>query len=353
VHREFTEKGILLPRNVDLTISYMGFNWLDPVVGQGDTPAQRLRNRKLRQALSIAIDWDEFNRIFPKAAGEVAHGPLPGGLFGSRHGSLQGVNPVTHQVRDGLIVRRSLVDARRLMVEAGYPDGRDARTGKPLVLNYDYGAAPTPEAKASLDWTSKQFAKLGIQLEIRATDYNQFQDKVRRGRHQIFSWGWLADFPDAENFLFLLYGPGAKSEHDGENASNYKNPEYDRLYGRLRFMDDGPQKQAVIDQMVRVLQEDAPWSWGYFSYSSGAYHRWVHNGKPSIMVRDLAQYYRLGIADRSAAQQAWNRPVYWPLALLAFGLLAMGYVAVRALHRREREVAFPPSAPLPSASKES
>ena len=75
------------------------------------------------------------------------------------------------------------------------------------MLNYDYQRAPTPELKAELDWMVRQFAKIDIQLEIRATDYNQFQDKVHKGTHQIFWWGWLADYPDAENFLFLLYGP--------------------------------------------------------------------------------------------------------------------------------------------------
>ncbi len=340
VRDEFTRKGILLPRTVDLSSSYMGFNWLDPVVGKGDTPEQQLRNRKLRQALSIAIDWDEFNRIFPKAAGEVAQGPLPGGVFGSRHGTREGMNPVTHRWVDGRAQRRSIDDARRLLAEAGYPDGRDARSGKPLVLNYDYGRPATPEVRANLDWMSKQFAKLGIQLEIRATDYNQFQDKVRRGKHQIFTWGWLADYPDAENFLFLLYGPGAKSVHDGENAANYQNPEYDRLYSRLRFMSDGPEKQAVIDRMVAILQEDAPWSWGYFPYASGAYHRWVHNGKPSIMVRDQAQYYRLDTADRAASLADWNRPVYWPLAVIVLGLLGMGALAVKVFRARERQTAL-------------
>jgi len=341
VRQEFTSTGLRLPRTVDLSSSYLGFNWLDPVVGQGDTPEQRVKNRKLRQALSIAIDWDEFNRIFPKAAGEVAHGPLPGGVFGSRHGTQAGMNPTTHRWVDGSPVRRTLKEAKQLLREAGYPDGRDARSGKPLVLNYDYGRPATPEAKSSLDWMSKQFAKLGIQLEIRATDYNQFQDKVRRGKHQIFTWGWLADYPDAENFLFLLYGPGAKSVHDGENAANYQNPEYDKLYAQLRFMDDGPAKQAVIDQMVRILQEDSPWSWGYFPYASGAYHRWVGNGKPSIMVRDQGQYYRLDTADRVRSLLEWNQPRYLPVVLLALLVLVMGWWAVRMFRAREQQTALP------------
>lgn len=341
VRKEFDAKGILLPRNVDLSSNYMGFNYLDPVVGQGSTPDQRIKNRKLRQALSIALDWDEFNRIFPKAAGEVAQGPLPGGVFGSRHGTREGMNPVTHQWVNGMAVRRSIDDAKQLLREAGYPNGRDAKTGKPLVLYYDYGRPASPESKPILDWNSKQFAKLGIQLEIRATDYNQFQDKVRRGKHQLFTWGWLADYPDAENFLFLLYGPGAKSVHDGENAANYQNPDYDKLYSQLRFMDDGPTKQAVIDKMVRILQEDAPWSWGYFPYASGAYQRWVLNGKPSIMVRDQAQYYRLDTADRVRSLKAWNAPNYWPLLALAALLVGMAVWAVRVFRVRERETALP------------
>ncbi|HEX6361598.1 MAG TPA: ABC transporter substrate-binding protein, partial [Albitalea sp.] len=88
VHRDYTEKGLKLPRTVDISNWYVGFNWLDPVVGKGDTPERQLRNRKLRQALSIAIDWEEYARVFPKKAGEAAMGPIPGGLFGSRHGTL-------------------------------------------------------------------------------------------------------------------------------------------------------------------------------------------------------------------------------------------------------------------------
>ncbi len=79
------------------------------------------------------------------------------------------------------------------------------------MLNFDYQRALTPELKAVLDWMVKQFAKIGVQLELRATDYNRFQDKVDKGSLQIFWWGWFADYPDAENFLFLLYGPNSKA----------------------------------------------------------------------------------------------------------------------------------------------
>jgi ABC-type transport system substrate-binding protein len=348
VAQEYTEHGLQLSRFVDPTMYYLGFNMLDPVVGRGDTPTEQARHRKLRQALSIAIDWEERGRVFPKDAGDVAMAPLPPGLFGSRHGTPDGVNPVTHVWRaeggdgnggGGHAERRPLDDAKRLLAEAGYPDGRETASGRPLVLNYDYYGAPTPETRASLDWMVKQFAKLGVQLEIRATDNNQFQDKVRRGKHQIYWSGWLADYPDAENFLFLLYGPNAKSSSDGENVSNYQSPAFDTLFQQLKNLDDGARKQAVIDQMVKLLQDDAPWAWGYFPYSGGAYQAWVHNAKPSIMVRDSARHLRLDTALRAERVAAWNKPQWWPFVWMLVGLFILLLLAWRSWQRREQATA--------------
>ena len=340
VRREYTERGFQLPKFPDVTSWYLGFNMLDPVLGQGDTPERQARNRKLRQAISMAIDWEEYSRIFPKSAGETAMGPLPDGVFGSRHSDPGSFNPVTHRLdTEGgkeRVVRRPISDAKRLMVEAGYPDGRDAASGRPLVLNYDYYSQPTPEVKSQLDWMVKQFAKVDIQLEIRATDNNQFQEKVRQGKHQIFWSGWLADYPDAENFLFLLYGPNAKSTSDGENTANYINPEYDRLYAQLKLLDDGPEKQAVIDRMTAIVQQDAPWSFGYFPYSSGAFQPWVHNAKPAVMIRDMGRYYRIDTADRVRRQAEWNQPVWWPVALLVGAGTVVVWLALRSFRRRDR-----------------
>jgi ABC-type transport system substrate-binding protein len=348
VQRFFDSRGFKFPQTTDINNWYLGFNWLDPVVGKGDTPEQQQRNRKLRHALSIAIDWEEgYGQIFRNKGGVAAHGPVPPGVFGSREGQPGEYNPVTHKLVDGKVVRRSLDEARQLLAEAGYPNGRDAKSGRPLVLNYDYQRTATPEIKSELDWMVKQFAKLGVQLEIRATDFNQFQDKVLKGKHQIFWWGWLADYPDAENFLFLLYGPNSKSLHQGENAANYANPEYDKLYQRLQTLEDGPEKQQVVDRMVAIVREDAPWAWGYWPYVAMAFQPWVHNGKPSIVIRDLAKYYRVDPAQRVELQKAWNRPTWWPIGVLIAVLAALVWLARRGYQRRQLATAL---ALLPSAT---
>jgi ABC-type transport system substrate-binding protein len=340
VRREYTAKGFRLERGSDVNSWYLGFNLLDPTIGEGDvgqlSAEQRLKNRKLRQALSIAIDWEEYSRIFPEDAGDTAMGPVPPGIFGSREGTERGLNPVTHVWKDGRAVRRPIADAKKLMAEAGYPNGRDAKTGRPLVLNYDYYAAPTPANKPKLDWMVRQFAKLGVQLEVRATDNNQFQDKVRKGKYQIFWLGWLADYPDPENFLFLLYGPTGKTKHDGENTANYASAEYDRLFTQMKTLANGPERQALIDQMVAVAQQDAPWAMGYFPYVSAAHQRWVKNYKPAILIRDHGRYLRLDVADRRAAQAEWNRPVWWPLFAIGAGVLALVLLARAQFRRRER-----------------
>ena len=340
VKRRFEQRGMRFPVSIEPQNWYLGFNWLDPVVGKGDTPEQQAKNRKLRHALSIAIDWEEgYGRVFTQKAGEAAHGPIPAGLFGSRHGTPEGMNPVTHRLVDGKFVRRSIDEAKTLLAEAGYPDGRNAATGKPLVLNYDYQRVPTPEYRAEIDWMVKQFAKLNVQLDVRATDFNQWQEKMLKGKQQIFWAGWFADYPDSENFLFLLYGPNAKAKTEGENSANYESPEFDKRYKQLALLEDGPAKQKLIDEMVNVLRSDAPWAWGYFPYSAAAYQQWQRNGKYGLFTNDRALYYRIDAPLRTRLQAEWNQPHAWPLWLLAVAVLALAWIARRGFMARERMTA--------------
>jgi ABC-type transport system substrate-binding protein len=336
VRARYEERGFIFNKYSDVTNWIVGFNMLDPQVGMGETPEQREANRKLRQAVSIAIDWEEYAKVFPKKGGQTAMSPLPPGIPGSREGTAEGLNPNTHRWVDGKPVRRPIEDAKKLLAEAGYPGGRDAKTGKPLVINYDVYYPATPERKPEMDWMVRQFAKIDIQLDLRATDNNQFQDKIRKNKHQFFWLGWLADYPDAENFLFLLYGPNAKSVSDGENTANYQNPEYDKLFAQLKSLEDGPEKQAVIDRMVKIVQEDAPWSMGFYPWSSVAAQKWVKNSNPALLIRDHGRYLRLDIKEREASLAAWNKPMCWPIVALLVALAAVIMGVRRHFQRRER-----------------
>ena len=331
----YADHGIQIHTTTEAQLFYLGFNWMDPVVGRGDTPEQQERNRKLRQALSIAFDWEQFIAIFLNEQGAPAHGPIPPGILGYEP-LPAGMNKQVYELKDGRPQRRSLDEARRLLAEAGYPGGRESKTGRPLILHFD--SAGGMGSSPMLDWMRRQLGALNIQLEVRATDYNRFQDKMRNGTAQMFMWGWVADYPDAENFLFLLYGPNAKAKGGGENASNYQNDEFDRLFEEMRFLEDGPRKSAVVRRMVEIVQQDAPWMFGYYPASGGAYQAWVGNAKPSQMVRNTLQYYRLDPALRAKSVERWNRPIWWPLALVVAAGLGVACVAWRQVRRRELEV---------------
>ena len=326
------DKDIHLITSVAASIWYVGFNMLDPVVGGlGED------RRKLRQAISIAFDYDEFISIFLNGRGIPAQGPIPPGLFGYVDG-VAGLNPYVYEARDGKIVRHPIEVAKRLLAEAGYPNGRNARTGAPLVLYFDT-MARGPDDKSRLDWMKKQLDKLNVQLVVRGTDYNRFQDKMRKGNAQLFEWGWNADYPDPENFFFLLYGPNKKVATGGENAANYDNPEFNRLFERMKDMDNGPARQQVINAMLEIVRRDAPWIFAYYPKSFGLRHDWVHNVKPNLMANNTLKYRRIDPDLRAARRVEWNRPVLWPIALLAGGLAAAIAPAVIAWRRRERTTA--------------
>jgi len=330
VSDEMREKGIRLLTSIATSTYYLGFNMLDPVVG-----GLSERARKLRRAISIAVDFEEEIAIFRNGRGIPAQGPLPPGIFGYVDGEA-GINPYVYNWAKGAPRRKSVDEARQLLVEAGYPNGLEAKSGKPLVIHFETPATG-PESKAKLDWMRKQFAAINVQLVIRATDYNRFQEKMRKGDAQLFEWGWNADYPDPENFLFLLYGPNKKVGADGENASNYDNPEFNRLFERMKNMDNTPERLAIIKQMVHIAQRDAPWAWGLHPKDFALAHNWVSNRKPNQMANNTLKYIRIDPAKRAKERAAWNRPVVWPVVLIGAVLVVSALPAVSAYRRREHQ----------------
>ncbi|MEE9493071.1 MAG: ABC transporter substrate-binding protein [Gammaproteobacteria bacterium] len=326
---EMQERGIRLSTAVQTSIFYTGFNMLDPVVGGMSEKA-----RLLRQAIAIAVDYEEYIAIFANGRGIAAQSPLPPGIFGHGKGR-DAINEYVYEWVNNQPIRKSIEVARELLAKAGYPDGRDRDNGKPLVLNLDTTASG-PDDKARLDWIRKQFAKLDIQLVIRSTDYNRFQDKMTRGTAQIFQWGWNADYPDPENFLFLLYGKNSKVEHNGENAANYLNEEFDRLFEKMKNMDNGPARQQVIDQMVEMLRHDSPWLFGFHPKQFSLFHDWVFNTKPNLMANNTLKYRRIDPELRASKRDAWNSPVLWPLSLV-FLLIVLSILPAYLGYKRHEQ----------------
>jgi oligopeptide transport system substrate-binding protein len=325
------KKGLYLQTSVGPSIFYFGFNMLDNTVGGYSEQA-----KKLRQAIAIAFDTEEFITIFLNGRGIAAQGPIPPGIFGYIHGS-KGIDPYIYQWQENKPHRKSLAVARQLLAEAGYPNGRNAKTGVPLVLNFDTAASTTPDDKARFDWLRKQFAKLNIQLNIRATQYNRFQELMRHGDAQIFFWGWVADYPDPENFLFLFYGPNGKVKSDGENAANYQNLLFDRLFEQMEKMPNNPQRLIIIEKMVNMLQQDAPAIWGFYPKGFTLNQQWMQPSKPNAIANNSLKYQRLNPLLRAQLQKVWDQPKRLPLLIIAviviLLLLILGGLSYRLQHK--------------------
>ncbi|MBP6711358.1 MAG: ABC transporter substrate-binding protein [Propionivibrio sp.] len=337
---DMQKRGIRLLTSVRPSIFYMGFNMLDATVGAVNAE----RARKLRQAVSIAVDQEEFISIFMNGRGIAAMSPVPPGIFGHDEGQA-GINPVVYDWEGneakGQARRKPIEAAKKLLADAGWPNGRDARTNEPLVLYLDTTSGMGD--KATMDWLTRQFAKIDIQLVVRQTDGNRFQEKLRKGAVQIFFFGWNADYPDPENFFFLLSGSEGKVANGGENAANYANPEFDRLFAEMKNMEsDGPngvRRAAIIARMNRIVQDDAPWIFGFHPKSYTLAHAWVKSRKPMGVGNNALKYQRIDVVEREERRQEWNAPVLWPLALMAMVLAAAIIPAVAAYRRRERVTA--------------
>lgn len=324
------DKQIQLQTSVASSVFYLGFNMLDPLIGGGSDSA-----RKLRQAIAIAVDYEEFIAIFANGRGVAAQGVLPPGIFGYQDGEA-GINPVVYQWQNGKPQRKAIEKAKQLLADAGYPNGIDPKTGQALLLYFDTTATGADD-RSLMNWYRKQFEKLGIQLVIRGTDYNRFQEKMRTGAAQLFVWGWNADYPDPENFFFLLYGPNSKVKQGGENAGNYSNPEFDRLFEQMRNMSNGPERQIIIDRMQSILRQDVPWLFGYYPKDFALLHSWYKNLKPARMISNRLKYSRIDTELRAKKREEWNRAEFWPLLLGILGLSTVIYPATKAYRRRQQE----------------
>jgi ABC-type oligopeptide transport system substrate-binding subunit len=154
------------------------------------------------------------------------------------------------------------------------------------------------------------------------------------GNAQIYTWGWNADYPDPENFMFLLYGLNGKVKFGGENSSNYQTPAFDKGFEAMRNMDNSPARQQLIQQLQTQVRTDAPWLFGFHPKSFALYHSWYKNLKPNQMANNQLKYTRIDAQERQQKRAAWNQPVLWPIWLSAAGLVLLAWPAIRAYRRK-------------------
>ncbi len=308
----FVKKGISLEIASELSVFYLAFNMRDPLLG---------KNKYLRQAMSLAYDTDLYNQIFLNGRAINAQGPLPPGIFG--------YDPTLRNPYKAYDPAK----ARELLAKAGYPEGIDPKTGKPLELTYDIGSDST-RAREVATFDMRCFEQLGLKMKLQVNTWSQHLERSHKGTFQMFSLGWNADYPDPENFLQLLYGPNAPPN---PNGSSFANPEYDRLYEQMKIMENTPEREAVIRKMVAIVVEECPWIFNIHSPSYVLRQAWVKNGKSHSISGNYRKYIRIDPEMRRAYREAENRPNVRILLYAALLLLAISIPAMVLTYRRRRK----------------
>ena len=316
---ELQALGMRLEKGVDPDVIYVGFNMDDAVVGA----AAGARSRALRQAMSLAVDSVEFCRVFANGRCVPAQSPIPPAIFGY---DPEYRNPYRQP---------DLERARELLREAGYADGTDPGTGRPLRLSLDVGD-PSSRMRMHYLFFVNAWKRLGLDVEIAGTDFNEFQAKMRRGAHQIVMAAWLADYPDPENFLFLLWGPMSEAKSGGPNTANFGDPRFDALFLEMRDRPNDARRLELIREMRAILEHERPWIELFHSERYALYHAWMRNVKPAGLSLPTAKYADVDPALRKRLREDWNRPVVWPAWALGAAVVALVVPGV-ATFLRERQ----------------
>ena len=254
--KKYRDEGITYHPVPLLDFIFRGFNMEDEVVG-GYTPEKR----KLRQAISLAIDLKEFNDTFYNGQNIVYDGPIPPGLAGHPEGHFC----------DEAYRGPDLERAKRLLSEAGYPGG----AGLPPISYYTSLAANSAE---QTEMMQRQLGKLGVQLQVSLLEFPQLIETINNKKAMMFSFAWGSDYPDGENNLALFYGP---NESPGSNHFNYKSAEYDELYEEILSMPLSEERTALCVRMRDMLLEDVPYVGSMARTRNYLASPWLKNFKPT------------------------------------------------------------------------
>ncbi len=252
------------------------FNMKDPIVG-GYTPEKIA----LRRAIGMAFDVDEQIRVLAKGRAIPAAGPIPP--------DIAGYDP-------GFKTQAQLYDpaaARALLDKFGYKDRdgdgyRERPDGKPLVI--ERWSAPSSDARQNDELWKKTMDKIGIRIEFKKDKLPELRKMARLGKIPMRGDGWNADYPDAENFMQLLYGPNAGQE----NQAQFDLPEFDKLYDEARKLPDSPERTRLFDRMTELVIIYAPWRLTVHILEDHFLHDSVRYYKPHPIRSQVWQYTGVG-----------------------------------------------------------
>lgn len=260
--KELKDDKIQLQISPTLTYWWLSFNMKDELVG---------KNLKLRQAIAHSVDVGKYIKGFTNNTGQPANSVYPPGV--------PGYNP-SHE----LPYQYNLDKAKKLLAEAGYPNGK----GLPELVFDVRGISTVHRLRA--EYVKNEVAKIGIKVKVVTNTFPAFLAKSRQGNLQFWQDGWAMDYPDAENSIQLLV---TKNHSPGPNATYFSNRKVDALYEKLKTLEDGNEKFQIMREIEEEVHKDLPWIMQYYARTYILQHDRVKNYRQSDIVYNYMKYLRI------------------------------------------------------------
>ena len=202
-------------------------------------------NIDVRKAFNYAIDREKLVTYTLQGDGTPAlYGIVPPGLKGYEYDSLKGYS-------------YNLGMAKEYLAKAGYPDGK----GFPeITLQLNSGGSRNIQVAEAVQ--SMLMESLNISIKMEVMPFAQHLEAVETGKTMFWRSAWLADYPDPENFLNLLYGPNVPeniNEKSYINSGRYQNNEYDAMFEKALSTVDKMERYTYYRMADQIALNDAPY----------------------------------------------------------------------------------------------
>lgn len=242
---EFAKRGIRLDRSVDPEIVYINFN-MSEKIGDEPNPLGGFGRERiaLRRAIAMAYRIDDQIATIRRGQSVKVEYPIPPGVAG-------------HQPGYRGVIRYDPRAANALLDRFGYARGKDGYRRQPdggaLVIRY---FSKTSEVDRQFDELMKRsLDAIGLRLDIRKAPFSEIIKLGKQCRMMMHMSSWIADYPDGDNFMQLLYGPNTGQS----NYACYRSKEFDALYERSRRLPDGPERNRLYRDMTRLMEVHTAW----------------------------------------------------------------------------------------------
>jgi oligopeptide transport system substrate-binding protein len=247
LNKEFVEKQ-------ELSTSYVAFNTKQPPFDDA----------KVRQAFALSIDRDRIASVILKNLAPPATTVLPPGM------------PGYNKNQRGLAYDPDR--AKQLLAESKY----GTRLPRVVMTMSGTGANLGPTTEAILEMWKQT---LGVEVEVEQVETATFFQDVRRGKYQMWTLGWSADYPDPENFLDIHFY--SESSH---NETKYANPQLDNLLQRARTERDSESRMKLYQEAESLVLQDAPWIPLFHGAASLLVKPYVKGWEPTGLVVPILKY---------------------------------------------------------------